>query len=444
MKFTTISIALAGAAILVLASVTRSQSAAAEPTAESKQSEIDSANRLFQAGKFAEAGKLYSQIVAQNSKDYSATLQLGRIALLSNRLDDTQKWLEKAISLRPGDTDAKIMLAQAFYRRDEFQKAAAALSGVDVSSNKLIREQYPTLNVAMLESFKGQTPYELKGNGTSTRVKFVKTDPLPLVNVRINGGKEVTFFIDTGGSEVTLDTDFAKELGVPEFGAVQGTFSGGQHTEVRLGRIESLALGDWTVKNVPTAMLPLRQLSEGFGVKQIDGIIGTTLFYHFLTTMDYPHGELVLRRKDAKSLEEFKAQSSGKRVTVPIWMASDHFMIGWGRVEKLPPTLLFVDTGLMGAGVKLAELAIKEAGIKLEENKAAEGAGGGGTLKIVPYTVHQLSFGDIKEENVHGLYDGPFPWEYMFGFYLAGMVGHDFFKPYAVTFDFQNMQIFLQ
>jgi len=195
---------------------------------------------------------------------------------------------------------------------------------------------------------------------------------------------------------------------------------------------------------VPTAMLPLRQLSEGFGVKQIDGIIGTTLFYHFLTTMDYPHGGLVLRRKDAKSLEEFKTQSSGKRVTVPMWMASDHFMVGWGRVETLPPTLLFVDTGLMGAGVKLAESVINEAGIKLEQNKATKGAGGAGTLKIVPYTVHQLSFGDIKEENVPGLYDGPFPWEYMFGFYLAGMVGHDFFKPYAVTFDFQNMQIFLQ
>jgi hypothetical protein len=190
-------------------------------------------------------------------------------------------------------------------------------------------------------------------------------------------------------------------------------------------------------------MLPLRQLSEGFGVKQIDGIIGTTLFYHFLTTMDYPHGELVLRRKTAENLKEF-TKSPGKRVVVPIWMASDHFMVGWGRVETLPPTLLFVDTGLTGAGVKLAESVIKEAGIKLEENKATEGAGGGGTLKIVPYTVHHLSFGDIKEENVPGLYDGPFPWENMFGFHLAGMVGHDFFKPYAVTFDFQNMQIFLQ
>jgi len=405
---------------------------------------MDSANQLFEAGKFAEAGKLYSKIIAQNPKDFSATLQLGRIALLSNRLDDAQKWLQKAITLQPDNADPKIMLAEAFYRRDDFQKAATALKGVDVSSNKLVIDQYPTLNVAMFESFKGQTPYELQGKGISTRVKFVKTDPLPIVNVRINGGKEVTFFIDTGGSEVVLDTDFAKELGVPKFGAMQGTFSGGQHAEVQLGRIDSLTLGDWTIKNLPTAMLPLRQLSEGFGVKQIDGIIGTTLFYHFLTTMDYQHGELVLRRKEAESLEEFKAQSSSKRVVVPIWMAGDHFMLGWGRVETLAPTLLFVDTGLTGAGVKLAESVIKEAGIKLEEDKATEGAGGGGTLKIVPYTVHQLSFGDIKEENVPGLYDGPFPWENSFGFHLAGMVGHDFFKPYAVTFDFQNMQIFLQ
>ncbi len=410
---------------------------------QAKQSEVDSADRLFQSGKFADAGKLYSRIVAQNPKDHSAILRLGRIALLSNRLDEAEKWLEKAKDLQPNDTDARVMLAEVFYRRDDFQQAAASLKGVDVSGNKLIMEQYPTLNVAKLESFKGQTPYEVQGKGESTRVKFVKTDPLPVLNVRVNDGEQVTFFIDTGGSEVALDTDFAKELGVPQFGAVQGTFSGGQHAEVQQGRIESLTVGDWTIKNLPAVMLPLRQLSEGFGVKQIDGIIGTTLFYHFLTTMDYRKGELVLCRKTAKNQEEFK-KSPGKRVTVPFWMASDHFMVGWGRVETLPPALLFVDTGLMGAGVKLAESVIKEAGIKLEEDKASQGAGGGGTLKIVPYNVQQLSFGDIKEKNVQGLYDGPFPWENTFGFHLAGMVGHDFFKPYSVTFDFQNMQIFLQ
>jgi len=32
----------------------------------------------------------------------------------------------------------------------------------------------------------------------------------------------------------------------------------------------------------------------------------------------------------------------------------------------------------------------------------------------------------------------------MFGFQLSGMIGNDFLKPYAVAFDFENMQIFLQ
>jgi hypothetical protein len=112
-------------------------------------------------------------------------------------------------------------------------------------------------------------------------------------------------------------------------------------------------------------------------------------------------------------------------------------------VEALPPALLFVDTGLAGAGVKLAESVITQAGIKLEQDKAYAGAGGGGKLKIVPYVVCHLSFGQVQEENVPGLYDGPFPWENLFGFHLAGMVGHDFFRPYAMTFDFENMKIIL-
>ena len=58
--------------------------------------------------------------------------------------------------------------------------------------------------------------------------------------------------------------------------------------------------------------------------------------------------------------------------------------------------------------------------------------------------VKALSFGEARQEDVPGLYDGPFPWETLFGFHLAGMVGHDFFKRYAVTFDFETMRIFLQ
>jgi len=414
-------------------------------TAEPAPQDAASAAKLFEAGKFAEAGEIYARLLAQDPMDQSAVVQLGRIALLANRLADAQKWLQRALALKPDDTDAKIMLAEAFYRGGDFEKAASALDGVDVATNKLVTEQYPTLNVATLRSFKGETPYDVQGDGQITRLKFVNTaGPLPVVSVRVNGGEEVTFFIDTGGSEVALDTDFAKELGLVQFGEVQGTFSGGEHAKVGQSRIDTFTVGDWTVHNLPVATLALRQLSAGLGVKRIDGCIGTTLLYHFLATLDYPNGELVLRRKGADSLKQFAAESSDDRVAVPFWIASDHFMVAWGRVETMPPTLLFVDTGLAGAGVKLAESVIKEAGIKLEEDKAYEGSGGGGKLKIVPYTVGQVSFGDMREDNVAGLYDGPFPWQTMFGFQLAGMVGHDFFKPFAVTFDFDTMQIFLQ
>ena len=179
---------------VALAAILLSCSFSGQAASQPKQSEIDSAaDRLFQGGKFAEAGELYSRIAAQNPEDYSATLQLGRIALLSNRLGDAQKWLEEVIDHEPDDADAKVMLAEAFYRRDDFQQAAASLNGVDVSSNKLIVSQYPTLNVANLESFKGQTPYEVQGDEQTTRLQFLKTDPLPLVSVRVNGGGEVAF-----------------------------------------------------------------------------------------------------------------------------------------------------------------------------------------------------------------------------------------------------------
>ena len=365
MHYASICLALA----VIVAPFSLSGRAASQP----KPSEIDAANRLFEVGKFAEANKLYARIADRNPKDYSAILQLGRIALLSNRLDEAQRWLE----------EVKVMLAESFYRRDDFQKAAASLSGVEVATNKLIISQYPTLNVAKLESFKNQTPYDVHGDGQTTRLKFLKAEPLPVVRVRVNGGDEVAFFIDTGGSEVALDTDFAQELGLPNFGEVQGTFSGGEHADVGQSRIESLTLGDWTIRNVPIATLALRQLSAGLGVKRIDGCIGTTLLYHFLATLDYPHGELVLRRKTPQSRQEF-AVSSGIGVAVPFWIASDHFMVGWGQVDTIPPALLFVDSGLARAGVKLAEPVIKEAGIKLEEDKAYEGAGGGGKLKSCP------------------------------------------------------------
>jgi predicted aspartyl protease len=392
----------------------------------------ESADTVFKAGKFAEAGKLYLQAVASDPSDYRATVCLGHLALLSNRLDEARKWLERAVELRPDEVQARIMLAEACYRRDDFARAAV-----------LLRAAGQHGRAKMLASFEGRKPYEVEGKGDTTTVKFVATDPLPLVRVYVNGGKEVTFFLDTGAPEVILDADFARELAIPLFGSEEGTFAGGKRASVGFGRIDSLTLGGWVIRNVPVGTLNTRALSKVLGAERVDGAIGTVLFYHFLTTLDYPRGELVLRRNTGEKRRPSEADRDGG-VVVPFWMAGDHFMVAWGRVERREPVLLFVDTGLAGAGVNLTQAVRKDAGIRLLEDQATEGVGGGGKVRSVPFVVKELSLGGAREENVRGLYDGPFRWENTFGFRLGGMIGHQFFRSYATTFDFTSMRLTLK
>jgi predicted aspartyl protease len=398
-------------------------------------SDLESAQGLFKAGKFAEAGKLYARIAAQDPKQYAALVRLGSIALFSNRLAEAQRWLEKANHLKPNEAEAKVLLAEVFYRRDEFQKAAPLLraAGRETKAKKL-------------ESFKGLTPYETQGLAESTSLKFVVTDPLPLVRVRVNGGKEVNFLIDTGGSEVTLDTEFARELGIKPLGTEQGTFAGGKAAAVHHGRIDSLGLGAWTVRNVPVLLLSSRRLSGPmFGGKhQVDGVIGTVLLYHFLSTLDYPGGQLILRRKSQEGLKQIEEVQSGGAVVIPFWMAGDHTVVAWGRIEKREPVLLFVDTGLAGGGVSLAESALKEAGIKLLEEQATEVIGGGGRVKTIPFKLRELSLGGATERDVRGWFDGVLPMEHSHGFRIAGIISHSFFKPYVLTFDFPGMRLILK
>jgi predicted aspartyl protease len=393
------------------------------------------ADALFKAGKFAEAEKLYSRLAVLDPTDHRITGRLGYLALLSNRLDEAPTWLEKTLQLKPDDTGARLLLAEVFRRRDDFARAAALLKA---AGKEALAKQ--------LESLAGTRPYQIEGKTDKTSVKFVVTDPLPLVKVRVNGGEEVNFLIDTGAAEVFLDTEFAKQLGVKTFGSLPGTFAGGKQAAVQLGRIDSLTLGDFAVRNLPVHILPTRPLSKPvFQGKQVDGILGTVLFYHFLSSLDYPKGELVLRRNTRENRQGFEeAVQSGRAVSVPFWMAGDHYMVAWGQVEKSPPVLLFVDTGLAGGGVTLARSVIEAAGIKLAEDKAGEGIGGGGKVKVVPFVVEELSLGGAKEQKVRGLFMDPFDLEDKFGFRMGGIISHGFFRPYALTFDFTGMRLVLR
>ena len=133
-----------------------------------------------------------------------------------------------------------------------------------------------------------------------THVPFAITDPLPILKVRVNDKADAYFLLDTGAPTASLDPAFASELGIKAEEDGTGTFLGGKTATIKRATLSSLTLGSATVRNLPVALFPTR----GFKLDKryrLDGVIGTGVLYRFLSTIDYPHGELVLHPRDASA-----------------------------------------------------------------------------------------------------------------------------------------------
>jgi predicted aspartyl protease len=383
---------------------------------------------LFENGLFPEAESAYLDALQKNPKELRISTRLGMIALFSNQLDDSEKYLRRAARPGPFEAVASNLLGEVSYRRDEFPEAA-----------RRFRAGGSSYRAEPLELFGDAAPYTISGPSDETRLKFVATDPLPIVRVRVNGSEAADFLIDTGGAEVQLDSDFAKRLHLSSVGETSATLLDGNQTAMRHSRIASLTLGEFDVKDVPAGIRPL----PVFAGRKLYGVLGTVLLYHFLATLDYPNGRLILRRRSPEALHAFETRAeSEKQIVMPFWMASDHVIVVRGRVNDAAAALLFVATGL-ASGFACPESTAEQAALSFtRQNSIVPAAARGANL--APFVVNDLYLGSAHQQNVSVL-AGAFPpvLEYAYGFRIAGLISHQFFRPYAVTFDFTGMRLFL-
>lgn len=397
------------------------------------QQPLERADSLFQAGKFADAQAAYLEALKAQPDTVAAQVRLGEIALLGNRLDEAVQYLKQILDRETDHEKARAFLAEAYYRQKRFDQAAPLqrARGRDAVADKL-------------DYFHGKPPYEIAPGVDRTELDFVQIDPLPIVRARINDSRDVYLLIDLGAPELVLDAQLADELGLKRFGAVMGTFAGGKQAAVEQSAIDALTLGDFDIRNVPATLMPLRSRPM-MGMREFDGILGTIPLYHFVTTLDYHGGRLILRRPTPAILAELDDQV-GKAVIppIPFWMAGDHFMVAWGQVNQAEPCLLLLDTGMAGGGFGCTEETLKAANIELTA-EAGIGMGGGGAVRITPITVRELSLGQYRQHNVRGFYGGfPKISENGWGFKVGGIVSHGFLRRAAITLDFVNMRFLVE
>jgi hypothetical protein len=203
--------------------------------------------------------------------------------------------------------------------------------------------------------------------------------------------------------------------------------------------VDSLRLGGITLCDVPVHIQDTGRYSGVAMGLRVSGVLGTSVLRHFLFTLDYPAGHLRLRPRG-----HGLAMATDSAIVVPFWMGSDHLILARGTLAAGPSVLWFVDTGLAGAAFTCPESTLREAGLPIPADIGASGTGGGGRVKVMPFSVPRITLGGAEAKNLMGFL-GPFPptLERGQGYRIAGIVSHGFLRPWAVTFDFDRMQMAL-
>jgi hypothetical protein len=368
---------------------------------------------LFADGRLDEAEQALAKAPASPQTD----LPRCRLALLNNQAAQALSCLAQL-----SDQTSKPVLglrAEAERREDNFTAAA--------ETYRRLGDQGHADEYAYLADHRPTGT----NDGATHSVNFIRTDPLPILRATVGSAAPCDFLLDTGAGETVIDPKLAADEHAVLFGTDKGTFAGGKQAPIGHGVIGSLQIGDLTLRNLPVEVLDVSNFKSETG-DPVCGVIGTGLLSRFVATIDYPKGRLLL--------EPAGTQHSGGQ-TVRIWLAGDHYVLAMGQINGGPRQLFLLDTGLAGGGFAAPDSTLAASGIA-PAGTAITGQGGGGTIQAQPFVVNTLALGTAVQHQVAG-FAGVFPppLEHAFGTHIAGLISHQFFRSYALTFDFKNMVI---
>lgn len=396
-------------------------------SAASASADSGDADALFKAGKFERAGRAYEEILKRDPKSLHAARQRGLVGLLANRFPDAEKYLKMAVHLAPDDKEANEHLGDCYIRQDKFALSAPHWRAAGVDS-------YATWFAAV----RGE-PYQVHGD--VARVPWKQMDPKPLVEASVNGGPPKRFTFYTGASNLSLRASVAKEAGLSPVVSEKSEFEG-TSIWVHYGMLDSFKLGGLELRNVPVGW---SSTESGADVDtDSDGLIGTWVFYHLLTTFDYAGRSLVLRRRTPETAR--KARAGVK--PLPLWLARDHNVHSLGSIAGSGPRVVGVNFGGFGEiAVGMPGASAKRLGVRIDDDRPIETFAHSHPTTTYPCYPKEIRLGDAVARDVYCEMDPTMPvnvpWPFGTGFDGVGHFAHSFFKPFNVTLDFTDMNLYL-
>ncbi|MBN2564925.1 MAG: aspartyl protease family protein [Candidatus Eisenbacteria bacterium] len=396
------------------------------------------ATLLLEAGQFERSRDVVEPLLQAADTPLDAVLTAARLDYFMGDYVGSEALYNEVLSRDPENRRALTGLVFTYYQTNAYHRCA------ELPQEALADVRLPHLDVML--AFGQETPWRISwDDAPQTEVPFLETDPLPVIEVEIEGLK-IAAIVDTGGDLFILDTETAESLGMARIASMMGMFAGGMQAEIGFARADSLRVGGATLHAVPISILPTRGLS--LGERQIEGIVGTAVLRQFLSTMDFPRGRLVLRERSESSLDEFQHEVAGRVAEeVPFYLQSSHFLLAHGSLNGHQGLLFHVDSGLAGEPAFAAPRETMEyLHIPIPEMAVHEGVvgGGGGGFATGTFPIAELGLGRLVRRDLVGTFGGQPPGSYWhMGFIVDGLISHNFLRDYAWTLDFDRMRMVL-
>ncbi|WUH96261.1 aspartyl protease family protein [Spirillospora sp. NBC_00431] len=413
---------LRGAAVVAGAAATVPLLGEAAP-ARAKSADADA---LFKAGKFEEAGRAYEEILKKDPTNVHAARRRGYVGLLSNKFAEAEKYLKTALDLAPSDKETNQLLGDCYMRQDKFSLSVPCWQ----AAGKDVRAKW-------FGAVRGE-PYQIHGD--VARLPWRQIDPTPLVEASVNGGPPKRLMFYTGAPWLGLSPEVAKEAGLTAVAKQQIDYLDGKAWQY-FGVLESFRLGDIELRNLPVEWTETDQVSI---VGANDGIIGTWVFYHLLTTFDYAGRSLILRRRTPETAGKARADAiSAGAKPLPLWLAREHRIHSIGSVAGSGAQVVGLSIGGTGetAAGMFGETAEK-LGIRTDSDRPVETFGHSRPAVVYPCYPREIRLGDAAAEEVHCFTHPSAPLA-PFGFDVPATFFHAFYKPYNVTLDFTDMTVYV-
>ncbi|MFI7135767.1 aspartyl protease family protein [Nonomuraea sp. NPDC050153] len=405
-------------------------------TAATAAADSGDADALFKAGKFEQAGRAYEEILKKDPANQHAARQRGYVGLLSNRFPDAEKYLKMALNLAPDDKETNEFLGDCYIRQDKFALSAPHWQAAG-------EEAYAKWFAAV-----SGEPYQIHGD--IARVPFQQMDPKPLVEASVNGGPPKRFMFYTGAPNLSMRASVAKEAGLSPAVSQKTDFEG-TPIWVHYGVLDSVKLGGIELRNVPVGWSSTES-GEDVGTDDDDGLIGTWVFYHLLTTFDYAGRSLILRRRTPETAGKARADAARAGAKpLPLWLARDHGVHSLGSIAGI------ADSGPRVVGVTIGGIGEVTAGmpgktaerlrVRTDYDRPIETFAQSHPAVVHPCYPKEIRLGNAVAKDVY-CYMNPnqpvnVPWPYGSGIDMTGHFAHCFFKPYNVTLDFTEMNLYI-